>query len=339
MKQQAFMSQLESSLAGLAQADVEQILADYAEYFRAAAQLGHSEDDTAAGLGDPKRIGRDLRVQKLYGQWQQKHTIGGLVRTVVAIARLGALNFLLAIPFMIYLTVLTAGIFISSAVVAGALVALIAVGAHALFGAPTVKLTDATGGTGDLKVVALQQGAPRKDLYRFRNDDVEVQLQSGDQVELTERSGKVTHLLARDGELVTADTPPASLDHGYRIAQGNLQSVSVKSTDGENVVWSQDSKLGRIDWYALNHNGIDATIVTPRTGADHVAITINDGQIQVRVPAGHHQTAHVLRASVGVLLIAALVLFVLIKLAVMTWRGVVRYGRDQIAQIPLHLVF
>ncbi len=339
MKQQAFMSQLESSLAGLTQMDIEQILADYNEYFRAAAQVGRNEEEVAASLGDPQRLGRDLRVQKLYGQWQQKRTFGGLVRTVGAIARLGVLNFLLAIPFIIYLCVLTAGIFVSSAVVAGAMAALLAIGAHALFGAPTVHLTDATQGTGDLKIVARMPGAAKADLFRYRNDDVEVQLQEGDQVQLAERDGKSTQLVAHDGILVVDGTPPASLDHGYRIAQGNLVSVSVKAADGESLTWSQDGKLGRIDWYAMNHDGIDGTVITPHTSGGHIAVTMNDGVVQVRVPAGQHQTAHVLRASVGVLLIAALVLFVLLKLAIMTWRGVVRYGRDQIAQIPLHLVF
>ncbi|GGP26649.1 DUF1700 domain-containing protein [Silvimonas amylolytica] len=339
MKQQAFMSQLESSLVGVAQSDVEQILSDYNAYFHAAMQLGRSEEETAAGLGDPKRIGRDLRVQKLYGQWQQKHTVGGLIRTVAAIARLGVLNFLLAIPFMIYLCILTAGIFVSSAVMAGALAALIAVGAHSLFGTQTVRMSDATGGTGDLKVVVRAPGAATASLFRYRNDDVEVQLQNGDQIELTERSGKITHLVARNGDLVSNGTQPASFDHGYRVAQDNLVGVDVKAANGESLTWGKDIQLDRIDWYEVNHNGEDTTVVTPHTGAGHVSVTMNDGQVYVRVPAGEHQTAHVLRASVGVLFIAALILFVLIKLAIMTWRGVVRYGRDQIAQIPLHLVF
>ncbi|WP_283150011.1 DUF1700 domain-containing protein [Silvimonas soli] len=338
MNQQAFMSQLERSLAGLAQADIEQILADYAEYFRAAIQLGRREEDVAASLGDPKRLGRDLRVQKLYGAWQEKRTFSGLVRTVAAIARLGVLNFLLAIPFMIYLCVLTMGIFVSGALATAGLVAIVALGAHAAFGWPQVKPTDATTGSGDIKVVAYTPAAGKSETFRYRNDDVEIQLNNGDRIQLTDRNGTITTLFAQNGALFHEGSPQEGMRHGYRVAQNSLRAVDVKTTDGEVLDWSTDNKLNRIDWYEMDHNGVSSTVITPKAHDKSFMLRFNDDEFSLHASTAPHPVTKALKASLGVLIGAGLVLFLLLKLALMTWRAVVRYGRDQIAQIPLHLV-
>ncbi|MCW3481414.1 DUF1700 domain-containing protein [Neisseriaceae bacterium JH1-16] len=113
MNQQTFMQQLEAALAGLPAAERGEILADYAEYFGDALADGRSEEEVAASLGDPQRLARELQAKAKLQAWESRRSVGNLFGVIGALAGLGVLNFVLAIPFMIYLWFLTIGCVVS----------------------------------------------------------------------------------------------------------------------------------------------------------------------------------------------------------------------------------
>ncbi len=58
MNKQQFLNELRAALAPLPAVEREDILADYEEHFRIAAETGHSEETVAAALGDPRELAR-----------------------------------------------------------------------------------------------------------------------------------------------------------------------------------------------------------------------------------------------------------------------------------------
>ncbi len=58
LNKQQFLNELRAALAPLPAVEREDILADYEEHFRIAAETGHSEETVAAALGDPRELAR-----------------------------------------------------------------------------------------------------------------------------------------------------------------------------------------------------------------------------------------------------------------------------------------
>jgi hypothetical protein len=68
MSRALFMAKLKEGLAGLPQPEIDEITSDYEFHFAEAAATGLSEDDTAAALGDPARLARELLEQRGAGE-------------------------------------------------------------------------------------------------------------------------------------------------------------------------------------------------------------------------------------------------------------------------------
>jgi uncharacterized membrane protein len=136
MTQDAFIQQLRHELRSLPKQVVEEIVADYREYFGDALAAGRSEAEVVAALGDPVKLARELKAQATFRQWETRRSFGNLMRVIVSIAGLGLLQLLLLIPFMFYLLMLTFCYAISGALTVAGLVTVVALGSHHLFGWP-----------------------------------------------------------------------------------------------------------------------------------------------------------------------------------------------------------
>lgn len=136
MTQDEFIQQLRHELGSLPKQVVDEIVADYREYFGDALAAGRSEAEVVAALGDPVKLARELKAQATFRQWETRRSFGNLMRVIVSIAGLGLLQLLLLIPFMFYLLILTFCYAISGALTVAGLVTVVALGSHHLFGWP-----------------------------------------------------------------------------------------------------------------------------------------------------------------------------------------------------------
>jgi len=139
MNQQEFISQLQEALSRLPESERQDIVADYQEYFRDGLAAGRSEADIAAALGDPQQLARELMARHHMARWESRKSFGNLFAVVGAIAGLGFLNFMLAIPFLFYLWLLTMGALASTGILIGGVVLFATLASNALFGWPGIQ--------------------------------------------------------------------------------------------------------------------------------------------------------------------------------------------------------
>ncbi|NPT43870.1 DUF1700 domain-containing protein [Paraburkholderia sp. 1N] len=151
MTQDAFIQQLRHELRSLPKKVVDEIVADYREYFGDALAAGRSEAEVVAALGDPIKLARELKAQANFRQWETRRSFGNLMRVVASIAGLGLLQLLLLIPFMFYLLMLTIGYAVSGALTVAGLVTVVALGSHHLFGWPAFNSVPFTFESGDVR--------------------------------------------------------------------------------------------------------------------------------------------------------------------------------------------
>lgn len=196
MTQDAFIQQLRHELRSLPKQVVDEIVADYREYFGDALAAGRSEAEVVAALGDPVKLARELKAQATFRQWETRRSFGNLMRVVVSIAGLGLLQLFLLIPFMFYLLMLTVGYMVSGALVVAGLVTVVALGSHHLFGWPAF------------------HSVP----FTFESSDVKADQQ-------TSVTGSGNDKAAKDDD--DADADDASAQGDARLATANMKVFSV----------------------------------------------------------------------------------------------------------------
>ncbi|MEW9898268.1 DUF1700 domain-containing protein [Chitinivorax sp. PXF-14] len=107
MNKEQFLKSMRKELSRLPKAELDEIIADYQEYFHDGMASGRSEEEIARALGDPKKLARELLAQQHIDAWKADKSIGNLMRVVLAVAALGSLNLFLAIPMLAFMAVLT----------------------------------------------------------------------------------------------------------------------------------------------------------------------------------------------------------------------------------------
>jgi len=80
VSKEAFLRRLRRALKGLAPAEIDEIVADYAAHFDEALTAGRSEAGTAAALGDPERLAREHLTDVHYRQWRQQRRAASFVK-------------------------------------------------------------------------------------------------------------------------------------------------------------------------------------------------------------------------------------------------------------------
>jgi uncharacterized membrane protein len=100
MKKEEFLGKLKKSLAGIPDSEVDDIISDYQEHFRAGEESSRSESELCHSLGDPTALGRQLRANYHIEKAENKKSVESIVRAVLATAGLGFFNLLfIALPF------------------------------------------------------------------------------------------------------------------------------------------------------------------------------------------------------------------------------------------------
>lgn len=100
MTRQAFMARLQEGLRGLPPSTIGDIVADYETHFKEGAAAGRSEEDVAAGLGDPGRLARELRAEHGLRRWEAERSASSGAGAVFAVLGLGAIDLLILLPIL-----------------------------------------------------------------------------------------------------------------------------------------------------------------------------------------------------------------------------------------------
>ena len=107
MNRADFLGTLRRRLAGLPQAEIDEIVADYTAHFADGAAAGRSEEEIARALGDPLRLARKLRAEAGFRRWEQSRTPANFFTAVFGFVVLIAVDFIFLLPLLACLTLFT----------------------------------------------------------------------------------------------------------------------------------------------------------------------------------------------------------------------------------------
>jgi uncharacterized membrane protein len=121
MKRAEFLAALRENLADLPPHEIDDIVADYAQYFTDGVTAGRSEDDVAAALGEPRRLAKELRAEAGLRRWNEHRNAGNLAAAVFALIGLATVDlvFLLPVLFVIGLLLFVFGVVMFALLIAG----------------------------------------------------------------------------------------------------------------------------------------------------------------------------------------------------------------------------
>ena len=100
MTRAEFITRLRRGLAGLPVTTIADIVADHEAHFADAQAAGRSEAETAAALGDPDRLAREMRAENGLKQWEEKKNPSNAMAAVIALLGLGALDVMFLLPLL-----------------------------------------------------------------------------------------------------------------------------------------------------------------------------------------------------------------------------------------------
>ncbi|MGE4064606.1 MAG: DUF1700 domain-containing protein [Rhodospirillaceae bacterium] len=103
MTRSEFLETLRTRLQGLPPAEIDDIVADYAEYFAAGESAGRNEADIARALGDPVRLARELRAEAGFKRWERQRSPGAFAAAVAGFVALIAMDFIILLPVLGFL--------------------------------------------------------------------------------------------------------------------------------------------------------------------------------------------------------------------------------------------
>jgi uncharacterized membrane protein len=121
MTRTEFLDTLHRRLAGLPQAEIDDVMADYAAHFAEGVAAGRSEAEIAEALGDPLRLARELRAEVGLRRWEEERTPGNFFAALAGFLALVAVDFVFLLPLVagLMLFTLIAGIVLIALSVAG----------------------------------------------------------------------------------------------------------------------------------------------------------------------------------------------------------------------------
>lgn len=100
MTRAEFMARLRRGLTALSANTQADIAADYEAHFNDAAEAGRTEEQTAAALGDPDRLARELRAEYGLKAWEEKKSPRNATGAILALLGLGAIDVLILAPIL-----------------------------------------------------------------------------------------------------------------------------------------------------------------------------------------------------------------------------------------------
>ena len=106
MRKDEFLEQLRSSMSGIPPAAFDEIIADYTAHFAEAAAMGRDEVEVSAALGEPKRLGQEMRAAIDLQRWQERHTPVTFANALIALLGLAALDAVILLPLFVAILLL-----------------------------------------------------------------------------------------------------------------------------------------------------------------------------------------------------------------------------------------
>jgi len=95
-----FLDTLRRRLAGLPQAEIDELVSDYATHFAEGMAAGRNEAEIAAALGDPLRLARELRAEAGLKRWEEARTPGNFFAALFGFLALIAVDFVFLLPLL-----------------------------------------------------------------------------------------------------------------------------------------------------------------------------------------------------------------------------------------------
>lgn len=92
MTKDKWIQELKSGLKGLSKEEIDDIIADYNEYFYEAKENGRDEEDVTNALGDPKKLARQFKADSTIKRAQANMNLPNIIKAVFAIATLSVFN-------------------------------------------------------------------------------------------------------------------------------------------------------------------------------------------------------------------------------------------------------
>jgi uncharacterized membrane protein len=101
-----FLDTLRRRLAGLPQAEIDELVGDYARHFDEGLADGRSEVEIAKALGDPMRLARELRAEVGFRRWEEERTPTNFLAVLFGFLALIAVDFVVLLPVLVGLALL-----------------------------------------------------------------------------------------------------------------------------------------------------------------------------------------------------------------------------------------
>jgi uncharacterized membrane protein len=126
MSRLEFLDTLRRRLAGLPEAEIDDLVGDYAAHFADGMAAGRSEAEIAEALGDPMRLARELRAEAGFRRWESAPTPSNFVAVLFGFLALIAVDFMFLLPFLgvLVVVVIVAGFAMLGLSVAGVVLVL-----------------------------------------------------------------------------------------------------------------------------------------------------------------------------------------------------------------------
>jgi uncharacterized membrane protein len=100
MTRAEFIAQLRQALSGMAPKELDDIVADYNAHFEEGLAAGRTEAEVAGALGDPLRLGRELRAEAGLRRWERQRTPAALLAAMVSLGGMLAVDIFILLPFL-----------------------------------------------------------------------------------------------------------------------------------------------------------------------------------------------------------------------------------------------
>lgn len=318
MTQEEFIQKLRVELGSLPKHVVDEIVADYHEYFGDALAAGRSEADVVAALGDPIKLARELKAQATLRQWEARRSFGNLAKVIVSIAGLGLLQLFLLIPFMFYLLMLTVGYAVSGALAVAGFVTVIALGSHHLLGWPAFTSLPFNFESNEVSHVSANSSGKAADEDDDNDDDDENAASNSDDARLAQVDMKVFRVVGDrfflrpdDATRISVVTVAGPLDikndnghlkidsvgggrdlfkvekdGSWSIARADIVALDLKDADGDHVSVARiGSDPKAMAWDVSNHG--DRLSFVQGAGGQPKSLSVHSGSDSVVIDSDH----------------------------------------------------
>jgi len=93
-----FIARLRQGLKSLAPDEIDEIVMDYESHFSDAIAAGRDEQEVAASLGDPLRLGNELSAETKLRRWEQRRNPHTFIQAGLGLVGLQAFNIFILLP-------------------------------------------------------------------------------------------------------------------------------------------------------------------------------------------------------------------------------------------------